>query len=399
KLILRDMAPYPVEVSTDTVERTIVFPAGSEVNSRKAFSFRHQKDFQALVSYPVDQNLPFSELSRVSVTGLSKAAGQYSPEDLGQPLPKVRLSLVMTESGLVSLAKAEAAFNVTNKETESTSTATETTEMTTTTTTSSADATPSSPFKIVKVALDTHVEPLGVPAMSPTAKTTARTRFAEMDKDDRLRRERSEAINNFEKLLFFVIDTMEEAPYTTYITPEALEALVAEAHTHTEWLDEEKETATTAVFTEKLAIFKKKVDEVQFRKEEHEHRPVMIEKLESAVDAAKTLLTSYFAKYSPEELESVRKELDHVKNQVEQTATWLQDMVTKQESVALTETPVLLSKDLKSHLNLVQIATKKLTSRKVRKPVTATSTADEQEQTSSSSGDAEQDSSAKHEEL
>ncbi|RKP34265.1 heat shock protein 70 family [Dimargaris cristalligena] len=406
---LKDIVPYPVEVvygetGSDIVSPplppTLIFPADADLDSRRAISFRHASDFAVRLRYPADPTLPHTELSQMSITGLTDAAEGYKPEDLGQPLPKVRLSVLVNENGVAQLLKAEAAFNVTNPVPESSSEASnsESSAAEADSSASSESSSSTTSTALVKVPLKITSQALGVPALSADSKSAARKRFAAMDKSDRRRLEHAEAVNNLESYIYFIRDFVEDEVFHPFASPADRDTLASDANAFSEWLEDTGINEETPIYVEKYDQLKKGVDAIKLRHSEHQDRPKVVTQLQKATSEGLSLLERLAKEYTDLELKNARKDMNSLQQAVDKATTWLTDATDQQAKLALTENPVLLTSEMRAHMDTVDKAHKKLAGRKIRKRPSATASETETDATPKDESD---DSSSRpvHDEL
>ncbi|KAJ1928628.1 lumenal Hsp70 protein [Tieghemiomyces parasiticus] len=405
---LIDIVPYPVELVRDgakaeTTEpvRTLVFPADAPLDSRKAVYLRRNVDFDVKLGYAAGGAHPDRpEVSAVNIKGLAEAAAAYQPEDLAQPIPKVRLSLQVNEHGLIQLAKAEAAFNVTNPppvessaaegEASSTVAAEESGESSSATTTSASESAASSPakhepFKLVKVTLQVESTSLTVPALSAEAKLAARRRFAEMDKSDQERRNHAEAVNNLESFIYYIREFIYEEMFHPFSTEAERQKISEEAALQAEWMEEEGHDAPTGEYASRHTTLKDLVEAIKFRHREHTDRPALVDQLRAVLTSAAAQVAKLTGEYTDDELKLGRKDISALQSLAQTAGAWLEEHLPKQAALALHETPVLVTAKIREQLAAVEKAAKKLAARKFRKRPAVTASEVEEEGTANSS--------------
>ncbi|KAJ1984843.1 lumenal Hsp70 protein [Dimargaris verticillata] len=393
-IVLKDITTMPVQAEMTATQNppTLLFPAGVEIPSRKAISYRRDQDFDVVLSYPADvvTNPALAALSQTTIKGVAAAMGKYEPAELGSGTPKVRVSVQTDGNGLVSVVKAEVTFNVTNPApasttagTESTANDTEALSASTSSAAADATATPQEPYRLVKVALVTDSQSLGVPSLTTEQKSAARTRFTAMDAVDLQRREHAEAVNGLEAYVYFVRDFVDDEGYHTYATSEDRALLLDAANAYAEWLDDQGESTETKYYVEKYQHLKNLAGAIQQRHTEHQERPELVTRLQALLADGEALVAKLAAEYSEEELRWARKDMDSLQKTAASTGKWLADILQKQDALPLVEDPVLLVRDLGNHVATVEKLIKKVTGRKIKKRPASTSTTSTESTTTS----------------
>mmetsp|Transcript_4451 Transcript_4451/g.8050 ORF Transcript_4451/g.8050 Transcript_4451/m.8050 type:complete len:743 (-) Transcript_4451:48-2276(-) len=130
---LVDINPFPVAVSLEDLEereekaddeevwnkQATVFKANGKIGVKKTIAFTHDKDVHCSLDYAEPEKLPTgskSEMQRYKITGIGEFAKEMEEKGLGKP--KVSLQFEMSQSGITSLVKAEAAVEETYTVTE-----------------------------------------------------------------------------------------------------------------------------------------------------------------------------------------------------------------------------------------------------------------------------------------
>ncbi|KAJ1976822.1 lumenal Hsp70 protein [Dimargaris xerosporica] len=386
-IVLKDITAMPVQAEMAAAQNppTLLFPAGVEIPSRKAISFRRDQDFDVVLSYPTEAvaNPALATLSQTTIKGVAAAMGKYQPTELGSGTPKVRVSVQTDGNGLVSVVKAEVTFNVTNPVSATTTTVTETTaeeagssSASTSSAAAEATATPQEPYRLVKVTLTTDSQSLGVPGLTTEQKSAARTRFTAMDAVDRQRRDHAEAVNGLEAYVYFVRDFVDDEGYHAYATSDDRAQLLDAANAYAEWLDDKGETAETQHYVEKYQHLKKLAGAIQHRHTEHQGRPDLVARLQALLSDGEAQVAKLVGEYTEEELRWARKDMDNLQQAVTKTGKWLVDTLSKQDALSLVEDPVLLVRDLTDQVAAVEKLVKKVAGRKIKKRPASTTSAE-----------------------
>jgi hypoxia up-regulated 1 len=120
---LTDINPFPIGVSLENLEtdvknedeekwskQAIIFKENGKVAVKKTIAFTHDQDVQCALDYAEPETLPTGskpELQRYKVKGIADFAKEMEEKGLGKP--KVSLQFELSQSGITSLVKAEAA--------------------------------------------------------------------------------------------------------------------------------------------------------------------------------------------------------------------------------------------------------------------------------------------------
>jgi hypoxia up-regulated 1 len=124
---LTDINPFPIGVSLEDLEpekkkdeeeewkkKATIFKQNGKVGVKKTIAFSHDKDFHCALDYADPETLPAGakpELQRYKLTGVAAFAKEMEEKGLGKP--KVSLQFELSQSGICSLIKAEAAVEET----------------------------------------------------------------------------------------------------------------------------------------------------------------------------------------------------------------------------------------------------------------------------------------------
>lgn len=129
---LVDINPFPIAVSLEDLDvdaskssnengedgpwnkQATIFKANGKVGVKKTIAFTHETDVHCSLDYADPESLPAGskpELQRYKITGVSEFAKEMEEKGLGKP--KVSLQFELSQSGITSLLKAEAAVEET----------------------------------------------------------------------------------------------------------------------------------------------------------------------------------------------------------------------------------------------------------------------------------------------
>jgi hypoxia up-regulated 1 len=128
---LVDINPFPIAVSLEDIDasgakgsedgeegpwskQATIFKANGKIGVKKTIAFTHEIDVHCSLDYAEPESLPEGakpELQRYKITGVSEFAKEMEEKGLGKP--KVSLQFELSQSGITSLLKAEAAVEET----------------------------------------------------------------------------------------------------------------------------------------------------------------------------------------------------------------------------------------------------------------------------------------------
>lgn len=132
---LVDINPFPISVSLEDLDadaaakskndgddeeeglwskQATIFKANGKIGVKKTIAFTHDTDVHCSLDYAEPESLPEGvkpELQRYKITGVSEFAKEMEEKGLGKP--KVSLQFELSQSGITSLVKAEAAVEET----------------------------------------------------------------------------------------------------------------------------------------------------------------------------------------------------------------------------------------------------------------------------------------------
>jgi hypoxia up-regulated 1 len=126
---LTDINPFPIGVSLENLEadkkkkkkdeeewskQATIFKANGKISIKKTIAFTHDEDVHCALDYAEPESLPAGakpELQRYKIKGIADFAKEMEEKGLGKP--KVSLQFELSQSGITSLVKAEAAVEET----------------------------------------------------------------------------------------------------------------------------------------------------------------------------------------------------------------------------------------------------------------------------------------------
>ncbi|KAK6844560.1 hypothetical protein PG995_014670 [Apiospora arundinis] len=192
--------------------------------------------------------------------------------------------------------------NSEDAETSSTTTSTDsastsTTESTTTTSTGTASASTESgdavkPKKTVVVPVDFELEKVGVPELTKTELTSAKSRIKAFEMSDKSRRAREETLNQLEGFTYKVRDLLDSETFVATSTKKERAALEKKAGEVSEWLYEDGADATRDELKSRLKGLKDLVNPVEKRIKEKTERPELVKSLRGVLNQTTVFIDS-----------------------------------------------------------------------------------------------------------
>ncbi|GAA6060896.1 hypothetical protein JCM10212_000179 [Sporobolomyces blumeae] len=414
---VQDIYPYPIDVayqaagndesSEPRVITTHLYPAGSKTANKKTLTLRKTEDFALDFSYrktgaPADLHLP-THLFTASLTGISSATANLTAEQKANATVQVTIDL--DESGLLKVGKATLVlreddepttkssmsdkfknlfnkYRATKEEPSATSTAS---EAESTEQTDSDDSKPSLtaeeqaeldeflrnaqlPPAQTKLAVET-VQPIEGGAMSTDEKSEIKKRLRDAKSSLQRKLAREEARNTLEAYIYRVRDLVEQSSFVSSSVDAERKAIRALNDKTSEWLWDEGESAKTNELKEKKRELEKLVKHVLTRSHEAVSRPELVTRLRELVSTSTTFHSSALKNLTTSAADAVQRfttdELTKLSTLVNETTTWLDDLVKKQDKLKAHEDPVLRVADLEKKIKDLESEYGKLFKKKV----------------------------------
>ncbi|KAJ2885132.1 lumenal Hsp70 protein [Coemansia aciculifera] len=418
-------ATYPTESKSilggNKQETMVLYPEFGAVGARRVIRDTRASDFSIdFAAKPsIGNAAAWADLVSVKVSGVPGAKDKLKSKQVVGDKPEVRVTVQTNELGSFEVVKAEAAFNVTNPgyaayledlalwETESAQWEASTTESESSTADppkkASLRARPTPPPELVTevVTLDIDVSTHGLVKLGGDALKKSRALLQLMDDDDAARAAHHGAVNGLESLIYQLRDLADDA--TDVTTDEQRDALSDAVNVAADWLDAHAESAPLKDIQERTTLLKDLRKPIVFRRTQMAKRPEHISALRAIIKQAESLVELYRVGYTPEELEPASELLQGLEDTLGNTTKWLDDMVAKQEALAMSHDPVLTTTDIDDKAVGIERSLAKLVAKKIKKkvPVAEPSKADsEEEETSEPESQSTQDKSGPgHDEL
>ncbi|KAL1923276.1 uncharacterized protein VTP21DRAFT_8256 [Calcarisporiella thermophila] len=380
---IKDIHLFPIEVryksepkensQESKVSHTTLFPGHAALDAKKIVTFKRTGDFDIDVKYTelsedTMKDFPTTDIAQARISGLANVLQKFN-ETAILDRPKVKVTLELTGSGLVTVTDAVASIEVEDRSTlvdkvksllsgnnQTSETESEKLEETpsneekkqgeSNATNSETNASESSnkKHKIETLPLNVSVVLQGIPPMPTDIKNAASKRLREMDTEDLNRRMREESRNRLEAFVYTAQDFLSHQLVSRISTEEERATLKKQLEEASEWLYGDGEHATVQQFTERWQRLQALHHPIQRRKEEVEQRPTAIEGLKRAISDTNNAidrigqLQSTLAEDMQKDIQS---RLDKVREQSKVAATWLEEKISKQSQLAENVDPIL----------------------------------------------------------
>ncbi|KAJ2747456.1 lumenal Hsp70 protein [Coemansia sp. BCRC 34301] len=384
-------ATYSVETKTmlgaNKQETVVLYPEFGSVGVRRVIRDLRSTDFSIdFASKPsIGQGASWTALASAKVGGVSGARAKLKSKQPVSEKPEVRVTVQTSELGAFEVVKAEAAFNVTNPghvayledlaawETESaqweasTESSVESEAKESVPKKASLRARPTPPPEVVTevVPLDIEVTTHGLAKLDGDSLQKSRLLLQRMDDDDAARAAHHGAVNGLESLIYQLRDLSDDAADVT--TDQQRDALDDAVSAAADWLDAHAESALLSDIKARTATLKALKEPIVFRRTQMAKRPEHISALRAIIKQAGSLVDLYRAGYTPEELEPASELLQGLEDTLKDTTVWLDDMVAKQDALAMSDDPVLTTTAIDDKAVGIEKSLAKLVAQKITK--------------------------------
>ncbi|KAG0057180.1 hypothetical protein BGZ83_001123 [Gryganskiella cystojenkinii] len=416
---LKDVSLFPIEVKYTGESKdastpgkpflTPIFTEKSVMGTRKIMSFKRVTDFgfdlqYGQVSDSHDSELANKEIAHVQLSGLTEAINKF--KDVSVATPKVKVTIELSDSGVLSVQEAIATIETDNSKkasladkvksffgsndknedvkdaepadtdenqennepakekeqekkgstngngTENKSEETNSTDVPKNETTVTT--------QIEKVVLKVHTEYKGIGPLSTESKKESLVKIQRLDGIDAAKRAREEARNSLESFLYRGRDLLYKDEIIEVSTEEEREKLSESLSVNSEWLDDNEDAETTE-FQSRLKELRKLERPLSVRAAERVSRPKAFETLRSSVTMARTvgehLLNGEGAFHQPEEVQKLFDACDEV-------LKWIKDRETEQEKLPLWQNGIVTTREIQLRGGSVEREMHRLMSKK-----------------------------------
>ncbi|KAG0204232.1 hypothetical protein BGX28_003760 [Mortierella sp. GBA30] len=400
---LKDISLFPIEVKYTGESKdgttpgkpflTPIFAERSTLGTRKIMSFKRVTDFGFDLQYGELSGahageLLSKEIAYVSLAGLTDATNKF--KDVSVATPKVKVTLELSDSGVLSVQEATATIETDSskkasladkvksffggsdkdedvkdaepkKEAEEQQEEHESTddkskensepkedkvEQDNNTSNNNADIPSKNETTVItqieKIVLTVQTEYKGIAPLSGSAKKESLAKIQRLDALDAARRAREEARNSLESFLYRGRDLLDKEEIIEVSTVEEREKLSQSLSTISEWLDD-NEDAETLEFQTRLKELRKLERPLSVRAAERISRPKAFETLKSSVTMARTvgehLLSGEGAFHDPADVQKLFDVCDEVLG-------WIKEKETEQAVLPLWKDGVVTTREI-----------------------------------------------------
>ncbi|KAG0016154.1 hypothetical protein BGZ80_009392 [Entomortierella chlamydospora] len=416
---LKDISLFPIEVKyngepkeSDTAGKEFVTPIFSEksvLGTRKIMSFKRVTDFGFDLQYgqvteSQEKELTDKQIAHFSLSGLTEAINKF--KDVSVATPKVKVTIELSESGVLSVQEAIATIETDNskkaslaekvksffggsdknedvKDVESnenseeqessdtkeqekngeTSEKTENKESKTeqgdNTETSGKNETVAS-TQTEKIVLEIKTDFKGITPLTFSDKQESLEKIQRLDALDAAKRAREEARNSLESFLYRGRELLYKDEIIEVSTEEERQTLSESLSTVSEWLDD-NEDADTVEFQTRLKDLRKLERPLSIRSAEHISRPKAFASLTSSVTMARSvgehLLNGEGAFHDPEDVQKLFDVCDEV-------LAWIKEKEAEQAKLPAWKDGVVTTREIQLRGNPVEREMHRLMSKK-----------------------------------
>ncbi|XP_069686469.1 hypoxia up-regulated protein 1 isoform X2 [Periplaneta americana] len=223
---------------------------------------------------------------------------------------------------------------------------------------------------VVKEAITSTEEKLGVPELGENLFQDAVKKIESLNEFDRQRSRRASALNALESFVFDAQGKLWLDEYQAAATPEEVEKIKQTCSEVSDWLYEEGSDADAATYEAKLSELKTLTGPLYRRVKEHMERPEALAALHSMINGSSNFLASArnMTTDSPDGL-FTQVELDMLEKVIKETQEWKTKMEEEQSSLPASVTPKLTVKSITDKMALLDREVKYLVNKaKIWKP-------------------------------
>ncbi|RHZ78735.1 hypothetical protein Glove_156g20 [Diversispora epigaea] len=395
---IKDITPYPLEVVYKSEPRevepgvikskvynTTLFNEYTTVGTRKLMTFKRITDFDFMIQYgklneAVTKDFGPKDIATFKIMGLIDAFKKF--EDIGSEKPKIKVTLQLSESGLVTATDAiatiepptftdkvktflgvnnseeslkEVPFSEEMKNPENKTNPNENNNNNNNNNTQTNETeTIQKRIKTETVNLNLEINYLGIKPLGDIEKIASIQKLREMDNSDRQRRSREEARNNLESFVYRIQDLLYDSDIIKVTTEKQRNELSLKASETSDWLYDEGEEASTDAFRMRLRTLKTMEQPIIFRRDELSRRPEAIFSIQSFIKSTRDYANQIIVNLTAENNPITELELNKLIDICYRVEEWLEDKLYEQERIPPHIDPVLISSDIQKKANEIQ---------------------------------------------
>ncbi|KAG6477936.1 hypothetical protein ZIOFF_061368 [Zingiber officinale] len=378
------------ELLKDENTDTLLIPRMKKMAIKLFRSFKHDKDFEASLSYDKAGELPPGvssyKFAEYSIVGLSEASEKYSTRNISSPI-KANLHFSFSRSGILSLDRADAVIEISewvevpkkNTTTENNSTTNFDASSETSTDTISQDSTetleaaednniPSNSTesekeaiivtekilkkKTFRIPLKVVEKTIGPGSILPKDLfLEAKMRLEALDKKDAERRRTAELKNSLEEYIYSIREKIEDNVEVEKVSSEEERRSFTDKLSEVqEWLYTDGEDASANEFKERLELLKAIGDPIFFRLNELNAQPVACQHARVYLSELQKIVSNWETNkpwIPKDKVEEVLSEAEKLKN-------WLEEKEELQKKTSVFFTPIFTSEEVNQKVNKLQ---------------------------------------------
>ncbi|KAK4520083.1 uncharacterized protein ATC70_008213 [Mucor velutinosus] len=395
QISIKDVTLFPIEVTykpenkgkeAKTAVDTTLFNKFDTIGTRKIMTFNRVNDFEFDLSYGKNSAAGVDGIAKVKVTGLTEAMKKHKDDIKASEIPpKVRISIELSNSGLVSVPEATLQIGKltfkekvksffggkdskeaeAEKKDEEAKQKNETakTDGTTDAKNNTAAEEAKESISITKIPLTIEFIPTGLAPLSEKDKAIAKKRIAELDALDTRKKLREESRNALETFVYKVQDFLYNDIVELVATESDIEKFRERLSEVSDWIYDEGEHADTPVFTSKLKELQLIEQPIQHRVREYKERDNNVNLVDSTIKLAREFVAN-ISQVAEDLRYHTEEELDGLLTAAEKLEHWMAEKVAAQKKLANTDDPVLVTSHVVERAQTVKEHLMKLMSKK-----------------------------------
>ncbi|KAL7317979.1 lumenal Hsp70 protein [Mucor circinelloides] len=395
QISIKDVTLFPIEVSYKPENKgkeakaavdTTLFNKFDNIGTRKIMTFNRVNDFEFDLSYGKNSAAGVDGIARVKVTGLTEAMKKHKDDIKASEIPpKVRISIELSNSGLVSVPEATLQIGKLTfkekvksffggKDSKDAEAEKKDEEAKQKNETAKADGSNDAKnntaaeeakesVSITKIPLTVEFIPTGLAPLSEKDKAIAKKRIAELDALDTRKKLREESRNALETFVYKVQDFLYNDVVELVATESDIEKFRERLSEVSDWIYDEGEHADTPVFTSKLKELQLIEQPIQHRVREYNERDNNIHLVDSTIKLAREFVAN-ISQVAEDLRYHTEEELDGLLAAAEKLEDWMAEKVAAQKKLANTDDPVLVTSHVVDRAHTVKEHLMKLMSKK-----------------------------------
>lgn len=323
--------------------RFTLFEPNSPVVEGRYLPVKLTTDFDFRVQYSESSSPLGSHECPVLAVGKVRGLAQYN-EKFGDRIldsPKLRVLVSMNPSGIVSILKAQAIYQLkpeelpedVNKDSNDTA----------------KDKAEKKKQVTEKVNLELTYEQVCFPPMTKELKDQAIQRLDKLNTLDKERYARDEARNNLESFVYSIGDYLDKDEVAEITSKDERQALLKSASDASKWLSDHAEDASKSELDSQLAPLEKLKKPIVARFNEYLKRPEAIKSFRTSLSELESYITTMTKAVTEANLEILAPTLKKIRDGAAKEIEWLEEREQAQSKLFGYEKPVFTIKEIKRH--------------------------------------------------